>query len=121
MASLQEALFAALDLVQSGRSEEAASLLDRILDAVPEQPDALHLQGVLLGQARVAEAADRFERAAAQRPESPNHLLNLGRARRALGQMERAADALRAALALESTESARDGTPIWLYALLKPV
>lgn len=103
MASLQEALFAALDLVQAGRSEEAASLLDRILDAVPEQPDALHLQGVLLGQSgRVAEAADRFERAAAQRPESPDHLLNLGRARRALGQMERAADALRAALALES-------------------
>lgn len=102
MATLQEALFAALDLMQSGQTADADALLDRILDAVPEQPDALHLQGVLLGQAgRVADAADRFARAAAQRPESPDHLLNLGRARRALGQVEQAAAALRAALDLE--------------------
>lgn len=102
MASLQEALLAAVDHVQAGRTAEADILLDRILEAVPEQPDALHLQGVLLGQAgRIAEAADRFERAVAQRPESPDLQLNLARACRALGRTERAADALRAVLGLD--------------------
>ncbi|TWA68397.1 tetratricopeptide repeat protein [Azospirillum baldaniorum] len=110
MASLEEALSIALDHMQAGRSMEAAALLDRILDAVPEQPDALHLQGVLLGQAgRIADAADRFARAIAQRPGSPDLHLNLGRAERALGWTERAADSLRAALALDPDLAAARG------------
>jgi len=102
MASLREALFAAVDHLQAGRIADADILLDRILEAVPDQPDALHLQGVLLGQAgRIAEAADRFERAVAQRPESPDLHRNLARACQALGRTERAADALRAVLGLD--------------------
>ncbi|MGQ9367310.1 tetratricopeptide repeat protein [Azospirillum sp. ST 5-10] len=101
MASLHEALQAAVEHWQTGRAEEAGILLDRILGVWPEQPDALHLQGVLLGQGgRIADAADRFERALAQRPESPDCQLNLARALRALGQGERAVAAYRTALAL---------------------
>lgn len=48
LATASEALSTALDLHMSGRQAEAETLYRRILDAAPDQSDALHLLGLLL-------------------------------------------------------------------------
>jgi len=98
MATIQEALLAAVDHHQAGRLAEAEVLYGRILEADPEQPDALHLLGVLLAQAgRPDLAVDRIAAAVAHSPGVADYRENLAKVFQALGRREEAADAFLAA------------------------
>ncbi len=57
MVSLRDALAAAVGHHQAGRRDRAEALYHSILRAVPDQPDALHGLGVLLGQGGQTGAA----------------------------------------------------------------
>ncbi|HEY0837709.1 MAG TPA: tetratricopeptide repeat protein, partial [Azospirillum sp.] len=101
MATIQEALLAAVDHHQAGRLAEAEVLYTRILEADPDQPDALHLLGVLLAQAgRPDLAVARIGAAIARAPGVADYHVNLANALRALDRRGEAADAFLAAFAL---------------------
>jgi tetratricopeptide (TPR) repeat protein len=92
----------AINLHQSGRFAEAQSLYRQILTANPNQPDALHLLGVLAhqtGQHAPAEALIR--RALAVQPQAAAYHNSLGNVLRALGRAAEAEAAYRAALRLQ--------------------
>ena len=60
--SLPEALARAAQAYGRGRLEEAERLSVGILQALPKQPDALHLLGVIRGrQGRLAEALELLD------------------------------------------------------------
>lgn len=101
MATIAEALALALDHHLAGRLAEAQELYHRILDAEPDQPDALHFLGVLAGQ--VGEHALGLQligRALAQRPEAADMHANIGNVWRAAARPEEAAASYRRAVAL---------------------
>ena len=101
MATLDEALAIALDLHTAGRTEEAETLYGRILDAVPDEPNALHLYGLLCAQSgRLEQAAGLLGRAVALRPGLAEYRANLAMLHQARGNPAAAADEYRAALAL---------------------
>ncbi|QCO01002.1 tetratricopeptide repeat protein [Azospirillum argentinense] len=86
MATIIEALLAAIDHHQSGRLAEAATLYGRILEADPEQPDAAQFLGVLHAQTgRPADGARLLRRALALRPDSAGGHSNLAGARQSMG------------------------------------
>ncbi|MBP2298550.1 tetratricopeptide repeat protein [Azospirillum picis] len=99
MASLSEALNAALDHQEAGRLDQAETLYRRILAAVPEQPDALHLWGLVAAmRGDLAAALDRIDRAIANRSGVADYHGNRSRVLAATGRLGEAADeALRAA------------------------
>ncbi|MGQ9371070.1 tetratricopeptide repeat protein [Azospirillum sp. ST 5-10] len=99
MATVQEALSIALDHQLAGRTAEAEALYVRILDAVPEEPNALHLLGLLHGQSgRLQSAEALIAKAAALRPEVGDYHANHAKVLRALGREAEAAEAFHAAL-----------------------
>ncbi len=90
----------ALGLHQAGRLDEAEAAYRNILDAAPDQLDALQLLGVLFGQTgRLEQAHDMLSRAAAIRPGDANINYNLGECCRQLGRTQAAIEAFSAALA----------------------
>ncbi|WP_448207831.1 tetratricopeptide repeat protein [Azospirillum sp. sgz302134] len=92
MVSLSEAYSIALDLHRAGRLDEAAHVYRAILDADPQQADALHLLGVLNGQAgRPGEALPLIAAALALDPEAPDYHDNFGSLLRTTGDARRAA------------------------------
>jgi predicted O-linked N-acetylglucosamine transferase (SPINDLY family) len=102
MATLAQALAVALAHHQAGRLELAAEVYRRVLAVEPEQPDALHLLGVIAHQSgRHAEAVERIEQAIAVQPSEAAFHTNLGEAYRALGAADQAVACYRRALALE--------------------
>ncbi|MBB3264398.1 tetratricopeptide (TPR) repeat protein [Azospirillum sp. OGB3] len=101
MATLDEALTIALDLHTAGRTDEAETLYGRILDAVPGEPNALHLYGLLCAQGgRLEQAAGLLEKAVALRPGLPEYRANLAMLHQARGNPAAAAEEYRAALRL---------------------
>ncbi|MBP2230515.1 tetratricopeptide (TPR) repeat protein [Azospirillum agricola] len=101
MATITEALTLALDLHIAGRLGEAQELYARILDADPDQPDALHFLGVLTGQVGQGEVGlPLIARALVFRPEAEDIHANRGNLLRGLERLGEAADAYRRALAL---------------------
>lgn len=89
LASLSEALSAALNLHMNGRLTEAETLYGRILDAVPDQADALHLLGLLLAQTgRMTEGLARIKEAISINPAPAPYHLNCGKIADALGRHE---------------------------------
>jgi len=89
-----------LALQQAGRRREARQAYQKVLKAVPGQPDALHLMGVLaLEGGHLTEAGRLISQALQQRPRDPAFLSNLGLVRRRQGRLEDAAACFRAALA----------------------
>ncbi len=101
MATLDEALAIALDLHTAGRTDEAEILYGRILDAVPDEPNALHLYGLLCAQGgRLDQAADLLGRAVALRAGQPEYRANLAALHQACGNPAAAAQEYRAALRL---------------------
>ncbi|WP_448205584.1 tetratricopeptide repeat protein [Azospirillum sp. sgz302134] len=102
MATIAEALALALDHHLAGRLAEAQELYNRILDAEPDQPDALHFLGVLAGQ--VGEhrlGLQLIARAIAQRPDAADMHANSGNIHRSAGQVAEAVIAYRRAIALQ--------------------
>jgi protein O-GlcNAc transferase len=92
----------AVQLHQGGQLDAAASLYQDVLRIVPEQPDALHLLGVLALQAgRPADAVTQIRRAVTHRPESAVYHANLGVALQATGQIQEALAVLERAVALD--------------------
>ncbi len=100
-ATLQDALAMALDLHESGRTGEAEVLYGRILDAVPDEPNALHLYGLLCAQGgRLGEAAALIGKAVSVRPDVAEYRANLAKLHQVRGNPGAAAEDYRAALAL---------------------
>ncbi|WP_246024448.1 tetratricopeptide repeat protein [Azospirillum ramasamyi] len=101
MATIQEAMTAAVAHHQAGRLNEAAALYHAVLDAVPGHADAAHLLGVIHLQSGQPERAVSLIRGAIQH----NHRVadyhdNLGSALKALGRLEEAVAAHRQAIRL---------------------
>ncbi len=99
---MRQMLGEAMRLGQAGRSEAAEKLLQRVLHASPDQPDALQLLG-MLARARGAnlEAIALFERSLKANPRQAHVLNNLGNALLELGRHSEAVDSYRAALQLD--------------------
>ena len=98
MATLSEALSAALDHHAAGRLREAEILYGRILAARPNQPDARHLLGLALAEGgRAEEGLGHVDAAITANPNAPAYHLSQGKLRDALGRPG-AEDSYRAAL-----------------------
>lgn len=106
MATIAEALQAALDHHQAGRGAEARVLYGRILAAAPDTADAHYLLGMLDAQeGRFAEAAAGLQRAVDLRPQSLPYRLNLAKALSAGGQVFSALHQFRAVLAQQPDQA----------------
>lgn len=94
-------LSTALDLHRAGQLSAAAQLYQQILLAEADNPEALHLLGVLrLQQGDPAKAVELVARAVALEPSVPAFHANLAEAYRTQGQLERALGCCRTALQL---------------------
>ena len=81
----------ALQHHQAGQLDAAAHAHRDVLRAMPDQPDALHLLGVLaLQRGQPAEAVPLIQRAIAVRDDNAVYYGNLGVALQALGRAEEA-------------------------------
>lgn len=84
---------------QAGRLDQAGKLYRKVLAALPDQPDALHLYGVLCHQSeRHDEAVALITRALAAKPGEIPFRYNLGEALRGAGRFAEAATAYREVL-----------------------
>lgn len=109
MASLGEVLGRVLDRLEAGRIDAADELLALARSAAPEQPDVLHLSGLVAARAgRIREGLDYLERARAARPDAADIRSNLRAAAEAAwaaaersGDADLAARAARAVLAVD--------------------
>ena len=99
MATISEALAIAIREHQAGRLHAAEQVYRQILAVEPNHAEALHLLGVLCGQAGNHQLAAEFiGRAVAVKPEWPEALANLGNALREEGRLEEAVACFRRAL-----------------------
>ncbi len=100
--TLQQALDLAMQHHRAGRFAEAEAMYRRILDADPNNPNALHLLGVLGGQVGQAEAGIQLmRRAIALQPDFVDAYNNLGCTLVAQDQPDEAIEALRSAIRLQ--------------------
>lgn len=96
-----EALSLAVQHHNAGRLSEAESLYQKVLKADPNQPDALHLLGVLAAQVGKKDiAADLITKAVNIQPENADAHSNLGNALKDLGKLYEAVDCYNKALAI---------------------
>lgn len=101
--SIGDALNYATQLHRNRQLDAAEMLYQRILQAVPEQPDALHFLGLLSFQrGRPQEAVDLLARAIAQAPDFADFHGNLGNIHTSLGHVEQATASYRRAIALDA-------------------
>ncbi len=101
-APIDSLLRQASQLQQAGHLGEARDIYDEVLRHDPEQPDALHLLGVI--SARTGDpgrAVALIERAVALRPQNPAYLFNLANSYKAWGKPPQAMTAYRRALTLK--------------------
>jgi tetratricopeptide (TPR) repeat protein len=100
MTSVADAIAQALNLHRAGRLDEAEVLYARILAAIPDEPNALNLMGVLRRQqGQREEGLALLERAWSVHGDVPQILQNLAVARQELGLHTEAADAWRRLIA----------------------
>lgn len=98
---MQDMLTTAIEMHRSGQLGAASQLYQKVLAREQENPEAMHLLGVLYHQqGQHARAIELIRRAVALRPNSPTYHANLAEAYRALGDFERAAGCCRVALAI---------------------
>ncbi len=101
--SALELLSAGLEHQRAGRLEEAARIYEEVLACEPENPDALHLKGMLFYQRGDFErAVEWIGRAVRACPAAPMFHNNLGTVLIALGRLEQACACYRRALELDS-------------------
>lgn len=87
---------------QSGRLKEAAQMYDQVLASEPENPDALHLRGLVEHQrGDDAKARPLIEKAVKLKPNEPTFLVNLGEVYRAIWRMDEAEQCQRRAIAID--------------------
>ncbi len=95
-------MHAAARAIRDGAPGEAARLLDAVLAAHPEHPEALRLRGILAYRSRRPDIArDLYRRALAQRPDDALLNSDLGSALMALGEVDAAFERWRHACALD--------------------
>jgi predicted TPR repeat methyltransferase len=100
--SLRDALTMAIRLHQQGHLDIAEQSYRNILDAVPEQPDALHFLGVLSHQlGRSEEGVRLIRRALAQAPDHAGAHNNLGNILSKRGKPDEALAAYQKAIELD--------------------
>jgi predicted TPR repeat methyltransferase len=100
--SLSDALALAIYLHRSEQWDDAQLLYRRILEAAPEQPDALHFLGVLSHQRGRSEAAiDLIERSIALDPQHADRYNNLGNVLVEIGRLPEATEAYEKAIDLQ--------------------
>lgn len=101
MATIQDAMAAAVAHHQAGRLNEAAALYHAVLDAIPGHADAAHLLGVVHLQSGQPDRAVSLIRGAIQHSHRvADYHDNLGSALKALGRLEEAVAAHRQAIRL---------------------
>lgn len=99
--TLDEALRLAIDLHQNRQLEGAEQLYRRLLEAVPDHPDVLHLLGMVMhSTGRGDEAVALIERAIAIQPDFAGYHQNLGNIHASHLRVESATAAYERALAL---------------------
>src|SRR5437764_15117298 len=99
---LVQALNTAIAHHQAGRFGRAEAIYRQILARDPNQPDALHLLGILALEAKRPDAAvELIGRAVALRPNHYEAHNNLGNALAALGRLDEAVASFQRALALK--------------------
>ncbi len=97
-----DAIAYATQLHRNHQLDAAETLYRRILEAVPEQPDALHFLGLLRFQrGRPEEAVALLARAIAQVPDFADVHGNLGNIHTSLGHVDEATASYRRAIALD--------------------
>ncbi len=103
MPSLTEVFTAAIQHHQAGRLQQAEALYRQILQANPNQPETLHLLGVIAHQVgRNDIAIDYINKAIAINPAVAEFHNNIGEAYRAREDLARAIDHFRRALSLKA-------------------
>ncbi len=91
----------ALEHHQAGRLDQAEGLYRRILATRPDEPDALHLLGVIHHQrGQATQAVELISRALGRSPANPSYLSNLGLALAAAGREDDAARCYEQALTI---------------------
>ncbi len=104
---VDEALRIALRLHRSGASTEAETLYRRILEAAPNNVNALHFLGLLCHQqGRTTEAAGLIDRIIALDPQNADAHNNLGNVLEGLGKVSEAEACYRKAIALRPGHAA---------------
>jgi len=104
MATPSEAIAIALEHHQAGRLTVAEDIYRRVLAVEPDEPDALHLLGVILHQrGRHAEALPYLDRAVTLRPGVASYHNNRGEAYRTLGNLAMAIACYERAVQLDPT------------------
>ncbi len=99
---MRDVLRAAVQMHHAGKLEQAAALYQNVLDNERDNPEVLHLLGVVHHQqGDHARAVELMVRAVALKPNSPEFHANLAEAYRAQGQFERASGSCRVALSLK--------------------
>ncbi len=99
--SKQDAIRIAIELHRAGELHDAEILYRRILEAAPDDPDALHYLGVLSHQqGRSEEAVTLIRRALDLAPDYADALSNLGNVLREMGRPADAEASYRQAIAL---------------------
>ncbi len=102
MATVAKALKRAIQRRQEGRVGEAAAIFREVLQREPEQPDALHLLGLIQHECgEHSRALEFIDRAIACRPAWPRFHYTRGLVLTALGQESEAIDAYRRCVKLE--------------------
>jgi tetratricopeptide (TPR) repeat protein len=97
---MQDPMQIAIQHHQAGRLQEAGRIYQSVLAHNPNDPDALHLLGLVAHQLGHHQPATQFmSRAIGMKP-SPAYYANLAEVWRALGQLDKAIECCRAALAL---------------------
>jgi len=87
---------------QAGRLDEAESLLRRILQVAPKQPDSTHLLGIVaFRKGRMAEAAELVEQAIANGVNTPLYFRNICTIYERLGRLEESVAAGKRAVELD--------------------
>jgi aspartate beta-hydroxylase len=101
-AEIQRALAAAREARRGNRADQAAALLQSLIERAGEHPAALNMLGLtILAEGRHGEAATLFRRAIDADPISPELWMNLARAFREHGDNEAERQALEGALAID--------------------
>jgi len=104
--TLEEALAFALECLKADRGEQAGQVLRRIIDVVPDQPDALHYLGLLTHrEGRAEEAVALMRRSLELAPNQADWHSNLGIVLQAQDDLDGAIDCFQRAIQLNPSHA----------------